>query len=136
MKIVGAKLLSRSEIQKYVRDRLAKGNRSAGPFAVARLKAVVGLQAPRRRVKGVPCGWVALTRANPGAPPRRVSGCGQASIYWRQLPSGGMAFGAKREYMMILERKGHPWLHKTIRKYIKEILAIAWGKDSGPLKKG
>jgi hypothetical protein len=122
MKVVGAKVMTPAEIRDYVQRRLNRGIRSAGPFIVERLKAVVGIQAPRKR--GGPNGWIATTRATPGAPPRRVSGLGQKSIYWRRTKKGGIAWGAKKPYMMILERKGHPWLHMTVRKYFAEVLQI------------
>ncbi len=78
-----------------------------------------------------------MTLALAGAPPRRVSGKGQQGIYWRPLPSGGIAFGSKAEnhgakYMMILEKKGHPWLHKTVKKFFPDALRIWKGEINKP----
>ena len=124
MKIVGAKKMTRAQVRKYVKERVDKGAATAGAFIVKMLKVEVGVQAPRARSKSATCGWVATTKADAGAPPRRVSGCGQSSIYWRRVKQG-LAFGAKRFYMMILEHKNHPWLYQTVERYIKEAGRIA-----------
>jgi hypothetical protein len=128
--VVGAKKLTLAEVKAYVLSHGKMGLPTASAFLVRQLKAVVGIQAPRRRSKSAPSGWVATTRATSGAPPRRVSGQGQASIYWRWVGDRNIAIGAKKNYMMILERKNHPWLHKTVKENFQYWLRLVYGNKS------
>ncbi len=110
--------MSRREVQAFVRDRLGMGKATAAAFLTGRLKAAVGVQAPRIKRGGR---WQATTRASAGAPPRRVSGAGQRSIAWKWTPARNMTFFARMWYMMWLEQNGHPWLRPTINKYLKDV---------------
>ncbi len=83
---------------------------------VRELKRVVGVQARTRITKSGRV--VAVDRATPGAPPRRVTGRGQESIDFR-VTKANVIFGAVW-YMLHLEKNGHPWLRKTIAKVMKE----------------
>lgn len=123
-KLVGIRPMTRAQIQAYVRARVSRGIRAAAPFMRDMLKRTVGVQAPRKRSSSAVCGWRAITAATPGAPPRRVSGCGQQSIYYKRTKNG-VSFRARRRYMMILEHKNHPWLQLTINKYKREFFRIA-----------
>jgi len=121
-KIVGIKAMNRQQIREYVRQRLLLGIRSAAPFMRDRLKQVVGVQAPRRRVN-YGSGWVATVAATAGAPPRRVSGQGQAGIYYK-VTKNGVSFRSRKRYMQYLEYTGHPWLQKTLVRYKPEFIRI------------
>ncbi len=125
MKVVGIKPMTRAEIKAYVAARVAKGMRSAGPFAVRMAKQLVGRQAPRRRSRSALCGWVATTRAVRGAPPRRVSGCGQQSIWYNVTKAGTLKLRARRRYMIYLDRGDHKWRDIVLSRYRREILKIA-----------
>lgn len=117
-------------------DKLrGKGLAAAGSHAARRLKEVLSVPArPRRiavagiRAKWVPPGtryYVALTKATPGAPPRKLSGRGRASVGYEVSP--GKTFvrvGTNVRYMAKHERKGHPWLVKTIIAISGELRAI------------
>lgn len=122
-KIVGIRPMTRAQIRTFVTARIAKGIQSAAPFMRDMLKRTVGVQAPRKRAPKAVCGWLAITAASPGAPPRRVSGCGQRGIYFKKTKNG-VSFRSRRRYMMILERKNHPWLQKTINQYKREFFRI------------
>ncbi len=117
VKIVGAKPMTRRETQKYVRERIGWGMRSAAAFLSKQLKVVVGVQG----VKG--------TRAIPGASPRRITGAGQRSVGWRIQSKNVVLFSALW-YMLYWEKHGHPWMRQTIRKYRDQAIKIA-GRAAG-----
>lgn len=120
--VVGAPALTRRQIDEYVRERLGRGARAAGAFMRDRLRQVVGVQAPRKRAGS---GWVATVRASPGLPPRRVSGAGQKSVGYRVTESN-VIFSAIF-YMLAHERRGHPWLAKTLEKHREDFVRIMRG---------
>jgi hypothetical protein len=68
-------------VRAALRRGVGKGMKGAVLFLAARLKEEVGLPAPRRKVTagGAPS-WRATTRAEPRAPPRKVSGALQRSV--------------------------------------------------------
>ena len=109
-KVVGAKVLTPGEIQRYVRERIGRGMSSAAKFMKDRLRVTVGVQGDGR------------VRATAGAPPRRITGAGQRSINSRTTASN-VVFSAVW-YMLYWETHGHPWLRKTIDKYIGEMRRI------------
>ncbi len=123
-RIVGAKRMTRQQVQAYVRERVGKGMASAAAFLTGRLRATVGVQAPR--VRNTAGKWRATVRAAAGAPPRRVSGFGQKSVKWRRTPAG-VTFTAVW-YLRYWESHGHPWLAKTLKRYAPEAKRIAFGK--------
>lgn len=137
MKVVGAKPMTKTQINAYVKSRLAKGVASAGKFIVGRLRFTVGQQAPRRRSRSSESGWVATTPATPLAPLRRVSGDGQKSIFWAKSQTGGLKLGAHKWYMLYWEghknrlpkTKWHQWLRPTVDKYLPEMIKIV-GKET------
>ena len=125
-KIVGIKPMNRQQIKEYVRQRINYGIRSAAPFMRDMLKRTVGVQAPRRRAPNTVCGWVATTKAKESAPPRRVSGCGQAGIYYN-FTKNGVSFRSRRRYMQILEYRSwrpHPWIKPTLQRFAGEFMRI------------
>lgn len=125
IKVVGAMRLTGRALKARVKRSANKGMAAAGKFLRERLQATVGVQAPRRR-SGV--GWRALTPAVPGAPPRRVSGKGQAGISWYWTSAKNLGFFSRMWYMSYWETHGHAWWRKTIEKYLREAEKIAGRK--------
>lgn len=68
----------------------------------------------------------AATRATPGAPPRKVSGHGRASVsYFVESQDVGrvvLYVGSNVIYMGVHERGDHKWLQKTVSAMMPKIL--------------
>lgn len=106
-------------------ERLAgRGLLAGGTFLATRIKEVLSVPAPRRRViagprsrvrpPGTPY-WVATTRATPGAPPRKLSGRLRASVMVKQPSPERVQVGVfNLVYARPLETwMNHPYLWNT-----------------------
>lgn len=103
--------------------RLAK----AAAYTAKELKLTVSVPAPRRVSKhGRP---YATVPATPGAPPRKLSGRGRASIAWMIDKAKKVArAGVGTIYMPRHERTGHPWVGPTLGRIRDGVLAILGGQ--------
>ncbi len=120
-------------IKRKLTDRMLR----AGDHAVRHLKAVVGVQAPL-----VPGSFPprAATRATPSAPPRRVTGRGQAGVYFLfhlDENEAKLSFGDDMWYMMLHEIRNppmdHKWLVKTLKDRFPDLIRILKGGTAGGL---
>jgi len=81
------------------------------------LKKIVSVPAPRKFLKSGRL--VAKTKAVPGAPPRKLSGRGRASITYKvdRLELTGVV-GTNVVYMPVHEYdNGHKWVEPTLKQY-------------------
>jgi len=107
-------------IKRKLTDRMLR----AGDVAVRDLRSVVGVQAPLVPGSNPPR---AATKATPGAPPRRVSGAGQANVYFLfhlDDDEAKLSFGDGKWYMIYHEQLAHPWLAKSIRRLVPDLVRI------------
>jgi hypothetical protein len=107
-----------------VARRLAK----CAAYFAKELKVVLSVPAPRRvsRTTGRP---YATVRAIPGAPPRKLTGRGRASIAWVLAPDKrSSAVGTNVIYMRRWEYDGHPYVAPTLRRVRTKLLEILRGQ--------
>lgn len=108
--------MTTEEFKKQLLDRAEYAASVVGAGIVVELARVVGVQAPYRISKTGR--YVATVAATPGAPPRRLSGVGQASLQKfveRGADTVTLWVGTNLIYMAKHERaKNHVWLYKTI----------------------
>jgi hypothetical protein len=74
------------QVEAEVQRIAGRGLLAAGTYLAGRMKDVLSVPAPRRRVtlkSGVRT-WVATTKATPGAPPRKITGSFRAKVAVRQ----------------------------------------------------
>lgn len=92
------------------------------------LKKFVSIPAPRRIAKG--SGRVyARTKAFPGAPPRKLTGRGRASITYQISPNGKVGYvGTNVFYMEVHELKNHEWVKPVMTMNSAKYNAILAGK--------
>lgn len=124
---------SPAEIEAEIVRRAGRGVASASYFLQARLKEVLSVPAPRKRVRSA-SGVVyyrATTPALPGAPPRKLSGRLRASIAVEMVStSDGLVgrIGTNVFYGRVHEEGLHQWLVPTMRKYRSAIYRIVIGE--------
>ncbi len=132
-----AKVLA-ARITEQVQRRAGAGVKAAAIFLAARLKETVSVPAPRKRVvSGMgDISYRATMRAVRGAPPRKLSGRLRQSItYAMFIPNRGTkptaaVVGVKARslkgfnYPKHLERRGHPFMAPTVRRWRTELRAI------------
>jgi hypothetical protein len=123
-------------IEAEVLRAAGKGLDAARWFLVARIKEALSEPAPRRKVPGG--GYRATTRATRGAPPRKLSGRGRASVtsVMRSPVEAWVGANARSAkgypYMRRHERRpggppgsgAHPFAQPTAVRYRREIAAI------------
>lgn len=129
------------KIAEQVQRRAGAGVKAAAVFLAARIKETVSVPAPRRRVvnKVGDIRYVATSRAIPGAPPRKLSGKMRQSVTY-ELPGVTDKLRAKAvvgvkarskngfNYPKKLEKRGHPFMMPTVRKYRRDLVAIIGAK--------
>lgn len=108
-------------IQAEVNRSLGRGIAAAAAFLTARVKEILSIPAPRKTVisgTGVRY-YRAMTKAKPGAPPRKLSGRMRQSITFEVAPDGLSArVGTNlKPYPKVHELGKHPWLLRTVRMF-------------------
>lgn len=97
-----------------------QGIEPAAVFLENRAKEITSVPAPRKRVvsrRGVSY-YRALTKATPGAPPRKLSGRGRASITHEMVNPLLARVGTNAVHMAAHERGGlHKWLSVAAEKF-------------------
>lgn len=105
------------EVDAEAKRLVNRGIEVAGRFLVNVLKEVLSVPAPRKILTNRKTGvryYVATIRATPGAPPRKLSGRGRASIASEHDRVTGISrVGTNVKYMARHERENHPWLEIT-----------------------
>jgi hypothetical protein len=129
------------KIAEQVQRRAGAGVGAAAVFLAARIKETVSVPAPRKRVvnRVGDIRYVATQRAIPGAPPRKLSNKLRQSVTY-ELPGvidklrARAVVGVKARskngfnYPKHLEKRGHPFMAPTIRKYRRDLVAIVDAK--------
>lgn len=126
-----------------VQRRAATGVQAAAVFLAARLKEVLSVPAPRKRVQDRAGNFYyrATTRAIRGAPPRKLSGkMRQGVTYTIAAPINlgkkvamASTVGLKARspkgfnYPRALEHRGHPYFWKTVQRW-RPSLAVIVGR--------
>jgi hypothetical protein len=138
------------KIAKQVQRGAGRGLDAARVFVTSRVREAVSVPAPRMAVRGVPAPgkrkgailyYKAMTRATPGAPPRKLSGKLRQSIWSKMISPTKAVIGANARgfptarnprganYPAILElsqdpRRRHAFIVPTIQKFRREIGTI------------
>lgn len=101
--------------QRELMLRIRRALTAVSAAFVGDLKRAVSVPAPRRQL---PSGkYVAITRAEPGAPPRVVTGRGRSSISLDiDMKSGEVVIRVGVFYMLVHEAKNHKWIRPTWEK--------------------
>lgn len=138
---VAAKLAAR--IKQQVERGANKGLEAGLIFLGARVREMMSVPAPRKRVKdaGGNISYRATTRATPGAPIRKLSGKARASVTTRMVgPNHGIlsvkarsvkGFNYPRAHEL---RTGHAFIAPTVAKYKRELMAIIGKGIKGAFK--
>lgn len=110
--------MSPDEFKKQLLDRVESAASAVGSTIIVELFKVLSVPAPHYISKSGR--YVATVKATPGAPPRKLSGVGRASLQKfveRNADDITLWVGTNNIYMAAHERKGnHVWLYKTIEK--------------------
>lgn len=125
---------SPQQLQDEIMRKAGKGVKSASYFVQARMKEILSVPAPRKRVtskKGVVY-YRATTPALLGAPPRKLSGRLRASIAVEFLTLEGVGevgrIGTNVPYGRVHEEGFHQWLVPVMRRYRAGIVQIILGQ--------
>ena len=133
------KPMNPNDIRYMIVTRIGQGLDAAGYVIRKLLQSTLGVQAPLNIGKPLTMKQArsyrgfsirALTKATPGAPPRRVSGRLQASITWQKVSEFAIRVGTDVFYGKYLEYGNHPWLEKTILRYRRELEKIVGARLS------
>jgi len=109
-------------VVRVIDDRSRLGMRKMVDFLVEKTKEILSVPAPKTLVKprfGAPY-YRALTPATPGAPPRKLSGALQASIYGVVRGNGTHSWGVVGTdliYGAPLEKRNHPFVTLAMKRY-------------------
>lgn len=111
-----------SRMRDEARRRLAK----AASYFAGQCKKTVSVPAPYTTSRTTGRRY-ATTRAIPGAPPRKLSGRGRASISWRLETGLAATVGTNVGYMGVHERHDHKWVEPTLVRERSKVNAILAG---------
>jgi hypothetical protein len=140
-------MLTNYDIDRAIDLGIRKGVRAAGSYLVTKLKRELSVPAERRkavrpRERTVATRTVAtrrivaLTRATPGAPPRKLSGRLRSSIGLEVSPDGkSIKIGTDLFYAEFLEFKDHPFLRKLIDDEMPNVTQMIGEYIAAELKK-
>jgi hypothetical protein len=116
--------MTQDELISQLQTKAVRAAAIIGSDVVRELKIVVGKQAPLVPGASPPR---AATRATPGAPPRKVTGRGQAGVVYKVEPptTTGVTVkvGDNVHYMGTLEYRNHPWLFATVAGMMPRMVA-------------
>jgi hypothetical protein len=120
-----------------LRQRAVRGLTAAAVELQKRLKIVLSTPAPRTRVtsRAGSVYYRATTPATPGAPPRKLTGRGRASVSYRvDAATLRATVGTNVLYMGVHERGNHPWLAVTFNAalpHLQALVARAMAEERG-----
>lgn len=116
------------QIESEVSRIVGRGLWAAGLFLQARMRELVSVPAPRKRVKTRAGGftWRARTPATPGAPPRKITGSFRSKIMVRKLDGWRVQIGVfsdvrARPFETWMR---HPFLYPTLRDNMAHVARI------------
>lgn len=121
-----------AELDAIVQRIAGTGIERAAPFLEARIKEKVSVPAPRERRTTGPRSrspgrvyYVATSPAQPGAPPRKLSGRMRSGVAHQIVePKRKARVGGNVEYMRRHEMGNHPFLVPTLLENMTRIAAI------------
>lgn len=115
--------MTTEEMRAQLVAKVTRAAAFAGSYIVHELKGVLSTPAPLVPGANPPR---AATKATPGAPPRKVSGRGRASVVYVVEPPGETSVtvlvGSNVVYMGVHERGNHKWLKKTIEAVMPKVI--------------
>ena len=123
--------ITAAEYEQKLRAVLAARLARAGGECVAELKKVLSAPAPTRASKKTGRRY-ATTPATPGAPPRKVTGFGRASVTMLIDPAAlscrvGTGVGYMKKHELDAKHP-HPWLAKTLARMHARVRAVLAGR--------